>query len=177
LKQILDEFLRPKPPQLDLLEHATIEERDDRPRFTQTLPSTGSRAYAGNWQKEAETFRQGIGRQDNKNLLRRQLGFEVAGLQEMVFQQLPDKPALNWHESMIECLKQRGEAIRMREHASSVQDALTRNRAEFVMASMLKMLKDGQDMPIFDFARGVPPILSPDIGSLTTSDVTWVSSS
>ena len=61
--------------------------------------------------KEAESFRQGIGRQDNKNLLRRQLGFEVAGLQEMPCfghdihcSFPPDKPhALNWHESMIEC--------------------------------------------------------------------------
>ena len=110
-------------------------------------------------------------------MLRRQLGFEVAGLKDMVFLQLPGKAALSWRESMIERLKQLGEAFRMREHASGVQDALTRNRAEFVMASMLEFLKDGQDVPIFDFARGVPPILSPGIGSLTTSDVTGVSSS
>ena len=116
-------------------------------------------------------------------MLRRQLGFEAAGLQylpcfghEIHGSFPPGNPhAPRWRESMIDHLKKCGEVLRTREHASGVQDALSRRRAEFVMATLLETLKDGEDMPTFDFVRGVPPVLSPDIGWLATRNLAEVS--
>ena len=169
---MLDEFLKEKPPQVDLLENATTAEWENMPCFTVTLPSTGFRTYAGNWREEAETFRCFVGRQDNARMLRRQVGYEVAELTDLLpFKQ--DTPG--WREGLIDFLKQRGEGYRMDDHSSGLKDALSRSRAEFVMAAMLEMLEDGEGVPTFEFVRGISPVLSPDIGRPATHNLAGVS--
>ena len=178
---MLDDFLKEKPPQLDLSESATNAERDEMPQPTLTPASTGSRAYVGNWRQEAETFRQGVGREDNNMMLTQQLGFELAQLKALYVVIASDthyRPNPGWRDMLIQQLKQQlkwrwelAPSQTVLEQTSDVQGAANQ-RLEL---TMLKMLEEGNDVNMVDCVRGLPPALSPDGAWPDPEDVAEVS--
>jgi hypothetical protein len=138
--QMLDDFVKEKPPQLDLSENATNAERDEMPQSTPTAALTGSRAYAGNWRQEAEIFRQGMGMRNNTMMRQQQLGFEFAQLKAqyvVMASETPSRPKPTWRDLLIEHLKWQLKyhpSQRILEQTSDVQGAANQRPFELIMA-------------------------------------------
>ena len=175
---MLDDFLKEKPPQLDLSESATNAERDEMPQSTLTPASTGPEAYAGNWRQEAEIFRQGIGMRNNNMMRQHHLEYVLGLLKAQYVNAAASKPgAPSWSDSLIGDLKEhlQRESQRVLEQTSDGKTDIPQNvDLEFIM---LYMLERGVDVEMVDLVgRRLPlPVPLPDHGQTDLEDVAEVS--